>query len=91
MKPLLAMSSPPIDKEQVKTLFGPIGDLMAHHELFYTALTQKSMNWGPKQLVGSVFMTVSSLVGIWCACWHNSELGAGRVHFCACLHVHSPS
>ncbi|CAI8009581.1 Rho guanine nucleotide exchange factor 10 [Geodia barretti] len=57
MKPLLEMSSPPIDKEQVKTLFGPIGDLMAHHELFYTALTQKSMDWGPKQLVGSVFMT----------------------------------
>ena len=60
MKPLLEMSSPPIDRDQVKTLFGPIGDLMAHHELFYTALTQKTMNWGPKELVGSVFMTVGS-------------------------------
>ena len=60
MKPLLGMSNPPIDREQVKILFGPIRELMTHHELFYTALTQRTMDWGPKQTVGNVFMTVSS-------------------------------
>ena len=61
MKPLQEIANPPIDKEQVKILFGPIQDLMAHHELFYTALTQRTMDWGPKQTVGNVFMTVSIL------------------------------
>ena len=61
MKPLLDMSSPPIEKEQVKTLFGPIQEVMVHHELFYTALTLRTMDWGPKQTVGNVFMTVCIL------------------------------
>lgn len=59
MKPLLEMSNPSIDREQVKVLFGPIIELLAHHELFYSALTQRTMDWGPKQTVGNVFMTVS--------------------------------
>lgn len=59
MQPLQDMSSPPIDRDQVQTLFGPITDIMAHHELFYTALTTRTMEWGPKQTIGNIFMTVS--------------------------------
>ena len=60
MQPLQKMSSPPIDREQVQTLFGPLAEVMTHHELFYTALTARTMEWGRKQTIGSVFMTVSA-------------------------------
>ena len=62
MNPLLQMSNPPIDRDQVKVLFGPLAEVMAHHELFYTALTQCTMDWGPKQTVGNVFMIVSLII-----------------------------
>ena len=61
MKSLREMASPPIDREQIKILFGPIEELMAHHELFYAALTQRTMEWGPQQTIGNIFMTVCSL------------------------------
>lgn len=55
------MSSPPIDRDQVRVLFGSMVEVMAHHELFYTALTTRTMDWGPKQTIGNIFMTVSTL------------------------------
>ena len=60
MQPLQQMSNPPIDREQVQTLFGPLAEVMAHHELFYTAFTTRTRDWSPKQTIGSVFMTVSA-------------------------------
>ena len=56
------MSSPPIDRDQVRILFGPMVEVMTHHELFYTGLTTRTMDWGPKQTIGNIFMTVSTLL-----------------------------
>ena len=60
MKPLqdLAESSNPIlDHEQVKTLFGPVTDIIHHHELFYSALVSRTLDWHVQQKIGDIFMS----------------------------------
>lgn len=53
---------PILPTEQVEQLFGPVSKLIGHHELFYSALTARTMDWGPTQCVGDIFM--SSVSGL---------------------------
>ena len=60
MKPLeeLARGSNSIlDREQVKTLFGPVADIAHHHELFYSALLSRTLDWHIQQKIGDIFMS----------------------------------
>lgn len=60
MKPLreLAQCSTPIlDKEQVQLLFGSIADIAHHHELFYSALLSRTLDWNAQQKIGDIFMS----------------------------------
>ena len=48
MMPLTELAQGPIpilDSDQVEHLFGPITQVLCHHELFYMALTTKTMAW----------------------------------------------
>lgn len=66
MKPLeeLARGSNSIlDREQVKTLFGPVADIAHHHELFYSALLSRTLDWHIQQKIGDIFMSSVSNVG----------------------------
>ena len=63
MKPLIEMAEGPVpilSKEQISSLFGPLPKLLVYHELFYTALTSRTMEWSPVQRVGDIFMSTVS-------------------------------
>ena len=65
MNPLreLAQSSAPIlDSEQINTLFGTVADIAHHHELFYSALLSRTLDWHVKQKIGDIFMSSVSPV-----------------------------
>lgn len=75
MKPLeeLARGSNSIlDREQVKTLFGPVADIAHHHELFYSALLSRTLDWHIQQKIGDIFMSSVSNVGQLLSFFHRS-------------------
>ena len=60
MKPLQELSqcsTPILDSDQIRLLFGPVEDIAAHHELFYSALLSRTMDWHVRQKIGDVFMS----------------------------------
>lgn len=60
MKPLDELAQGPssiLDRELVKTLFGPIADIANHHELFYSALLSRTLDWHIQQKIGDIFMS----------------------------------
>ena len=64
MKPLLELaqsSAPILDSDTVNKLFGPITDISHHHELFYSALLSRTLNWNTQQKIGDIFMSSVSL------------------------------
>ena len=60
MKPLEELAKGPnsiLYLEQVKTLFGPVADIANHHELFYSALLSRTLDWHIQQKIGDIFMS----------------------------------
>ena len=55
-------STPILDREQVKTLFGTVEDIVHHHELFYSALLSRTLDWHIQQKIGDIFMSSVSIV-----------------------------
>ncbi len=66
MRPLKELSlgpSPILSKQQVATLFGPIEQILSAQELFYSALTSRTLAWNMEQKIGDVFLSSVS-----CSC-----------------------
>ena len=60
MSPLREIAEGPnpiLDFDNVQTLFGPIEDIVRHHELFYSALTSRTLDWTSEQRIGDIFMS----------------------------------
>ena len=64
MRPLKELSlgpSPILSKQQVATLFGPIEQILSAQELFYSALTSRTLAWNTEQKIGDVFLSSVSV------------------------------
>ena len=64
MRPLKELSlgpSPILSKQQVATLFGPIEQILSAQELFYSALTSRTLAWNTEQKIGDVFLSSISV------------------------------
>lgn len=68
MRPLKELSlgpNPILSQQQVETLFGPIEDILAGQELFYSALTSRTLAWSSEQKIGDVFLSSVSMLSLW--------------------------
>ncbi|XP_011409669.1 PREDICTED: rho guanine nucleotide exchange factor 10-like protein [Amphimedon queenslandica] len=55
-KPLKTDVSTELTLDDIRHLFGPIGTLLEHHELFFAALCEQTKNWSPAKQIGDVFL-----------------------------------
>ncbi len=56
----LAQSSAPIlSMEEVNCLFGTIEEILKFQEMFYSAITVRTLDWKPDQKIGDVLSSVS--------------------------------
>ncbi len=78
MKELSLGPSPILSKQQVATLFGPIEQILSAQELFYSALTSRTLAWNTEQKIGDVFL--SSVSVQWIAVRLQQEIAKQQNH-----------
>ena len=64
MNPLTELAQGPnpiLDSDQVEHLFGLITQVLRHHELFYMALTTRTMAWTATEKIGDIFLSSFNL------------------------------